>query len=70
VVQGSGSQGFFFGFVEYCTIAHVKEAPVANYLELSSGLHQWTISFIRASHDCEVDVFTSFFNLLYSLTLR
>jgi hypothetical protein len=43
---------------------------VENYLELSCGFHQLNITFIRAAHDWEVDVFTLFFNLLYSLRLR
>jgi len=38
--------------------------------ELSSGSHQWNISFIRAAQDWEMDVFTLFLNLLYSLRLR
>ena len=28
------------------SIAHVKEALVTEYLKLSSGSHQWNISFI------------------------
>jgi hypothetical protein len=43
---------------------------VADYLELSSDSHQWNVSFIRDAHDWEVDVFASFFNLLYSFRLR
>jgi hypothetical protein len=39
---------------------------VANHLKVSSDSHQWNISFIRAAYNWEVEVFTSFFNLLYS----
>lgn len=31
---------------------------------------QWNISFVRAAHDLEVDVFVSFFNLLYLVRMR
>jgi hypothetical protein len=43
---------------------------VANHLQLSSDSHKWNVSFIRAAHDWEVDSFSSFFNLLYSIRLR
>lgn len=51
-------------------IACTKDAFVAYYLELSSGSHKWDVSFIRAAHYWEVDVFALFFKLLYSLRLR
>jgi hypothetical protein len=38
---------------------------VANHLEVSSGSHQWNVSFIRTLHDWEMEVFALFFNLLY-----
>jgi hypothetical protein len=32
--------------------------------------HQRSVNFIRVAHDWEIDLFTSFFNMLYSLCLR
>jgi hypothetical protein len=32
--------------------------------------HQWNVSFSKAAHNWEVDVFASFLNLLYSFRLR
>jgi hypothetical protein len=43
---------------------------VANHLQFSSDSHMWIVSFIRVAHDWEVDCFSSFFNLLYSIRLR
>jgi len=40
------------------------------HLELSSGSPQWNVSFIGTAHDWEVNVFASFFNLLYSYGVR
>lgn len=51
------------------SIVCVIDASVAVYLELSSGSLKWNVSFIKATHDCEV-VFTSIFNLFYSLIER
>jgi hypothetical protein len=48
----------------------VKDASVAIHLKLSSCYVQWNVSFIRAAHNWDVDVFTSFFNLLYSYRVR
>jgi hypothetical protein len=39
-------------------------------LEYSSDSFQWNVSFARAAYDWEVDVFASFFNLLYSVRVR
>jgi hypothetical protein len=41
---------------------------VANHLEFSSDSHQWNINFNKVVHDWEMDLFISFFNLLYSFT--
>jgi hypothetical protein len=43
---------------------------MADHLDLSSASHQWNVNFLRAAHNWEVDLFTSFFNLLYSFKLR
>lgn len=57
-------------FLNFYSIACVKDAFMAYYLELPSHFHQWNVSFIIDAHNWEVDVFTSFFKLLYSFKLR
>jgi hypothetical protein len=47
----------------------LQDASVVDHLELSSGSHKWNISFIRVAYDWEVDIFASFFNLLYSFSV-
>jgi hypothetical protein len=47
-------------------ITRVKDASVADNLELLDGSNQWSVSFSREVHDWEVDVFTSFFQVLHS----
>jgi hypothetical protein len=42
-------------------IACAKDASVAANLEFLGGSIQWNVSFVRAAHDWEVDVFASFF---------
>lgn len=65
-----GEKALKEAFLNLYSSACVKDASVAVQLELSSGSLQWNISFIKATHDWEVDVFTSFFNLLYSYRMR
>jgi hypothetical protein len=48
-------------------IACAKNASVATYLELFGGSNQWNVSFARAVYDWEVDIFASFFRVLYSV---
>lgn len=57
-------------FPNLYSIACMKDTYVAIQFELSSGSLQWNASFIRATHNWEVDVFASFFNLLYSYRVR
>jgi hypothetical protein len=57
-------------FPDLYSIACVKDASVAVYLDLSTGSLQWNVSLIRAAHDWEVDVLASFFTLLYSYKAR
>lgn len=48
-------------------IACVKDASIAAHLKLSGGYNQWNVSFVKATHYWEVDVFASFFSLLHSV---
>jgi hypothetical protein len=50
-------------------IACNKNSFMAAHLILESGSFQWDVRFVRAAHDWEVDVLTSFFTLLYSISL-
>jgi hypothetical protein len=65
-----GDQTLKEAFLDLYNIVRVKDAFMANHLELSSDSNKWNVSFIRAVHDSEVDVFASVFNLLYSFILR
>jgi hypothetical protein len=56
-------------FQDLFSIARIKDAFVGDHLELFSDPYQWNVSFIKASHNWEVNV-TLFFNLLYSTRLR
>ena len=59
---GLGPQGSFFELGRFASM------PV--HLVLSSDSHKWNVNFYRAAHDWEMDLFTSFFNLVYSFRLR
>jgi hypothetical protein len=48
----------------------MKNAFVVAHLELADGYNCRNVSFVRVAHDWEVDVFASFFNLLYSIRVR
>jgi hypothetical protein len=50
-------------------IACDKNSFIEAHLILESGSFQWDVKFIRAAHDWEVDILTSFFSLLYSISL-
>jgi len=53
-------------FPDLFGIARVKDASVANNMEILGGSIQWNVSFVREAHDWEVDVFASFFQILHS----
>jgi hypothetical protein len=39
-------------------------------LEILGGSNRWNVSFARAAHDWEVNVFASFFQVLHSVRVR
>jgi hypothetical protein len=51
-------------------IVCAKDAHVEAHMELSGGAIQWNVSFVRSTQNWEVDVFVSFYRLLYSVRLR
>jgi len=57
-------------FLALYGIARDKDVLVAAHLDSTSGSLQWDVSFIRASHDCEVEVLASFFTSLYTVRVR
>jgi hypothetical protein len=57
-------------FLELCSTARYKEAWMADHVKVSNGNLQWDILFTRQVLDWEVDLVTSFFDLLYSIRLR
>jgi hypothetical protein len=65
-----GEKALKEAFSDIYNIAYVKDASGTVYLELSSGSLKWNVSFIRAAHDWEMDVFALFFNLLYLYRVR
>jgi len=54
-------------FPELFLIACGKDAWVAENLQRQNGTILWNILFTRPVHDCEVEVVTRFFEMLYSL---
>jgi hypothetical protein len=57
-------------FLALFGIARLKDTVVADNLELLDDSFQWNVSFIREAHDWEVDVCTSFFQLLHSVKVN
>jgi hypothetical protein len=53
-------------FPDLFGIARVKNASVADNMEILGCSSQWNVSFVRKTHDWEVDVFASFFQMLHS----
>jgi hypothetical protein len=51
-------------------IACVKNAFVANNMEVLGGLNQWNVNFTREAHDWELEVFASFLQVLHSVRVR
>jgi hypothetical protein len=43
----------------------VKDASVADNMEVFGDSTQWNVSFVREAHDWEVGVFASFFQVLH-----
>jgi hypothetical protein len=57
-------------FPKEFSIAHNKEALVAEHVQFIDGTLQRNITFTKPMIDCEVELVSLFFNLLYSLRLR
>jgi hypothetical protein len=46
-----GDKALKEAFLDLYCIGHVKDASMADHLEVSSGFRQWNVSFIIAAHD-------------------
>jgi hypothetical protein len=57
-------------FLDLFGIACAKYASVVSHLKLSGGATKWNVSFARVAHDWEVDVYASFFQVLYLVRVR
>jgi hypothetical protein len=58
-------------FPDLFGIGCAKDKSVVAHLEILYGSNQWNISsFARTAHDWEVDVFATFFRVLYSARVR
>jgi hypothetical protein len=51
------------------SIARMKDASIADNMEVLGGSIQWNVSFVREAHDWEVSVFASFFHVLHLATV-
>jgi hypothetical protein len=65
VVFWCGNKALKEAFSDLYGIACARDASVAAHLEFSGGFNECNISFVRLAHDRAVDVFASFFSLLY-----
>jgi len=65
-----GDKALKEAFSDLYGIACAKEAFVMAYLELSGGSNQWNVSFARVAYEWKVNIFVSFFSLLYSTSGR
>jgi hypothetical protein len=61
-----GERPLKFVFLELFNIACNKDAWVEEYMEAPNDLLHWNVMFIRPVHDWEIDVVSSFFEVLYS----
>lgn len=46
-----GDQALKIAFPNLFSIAHLKEAAMSDYLELSSAFHQWNVNSLRVAHN-------------------
>jgi hypothetical protein len=65
-----GEQSLKISYSDLFSIARCKDAWVADHMQFRNGNLQWNIFFTRPVHDWEVDLVSSFFELLYSLRVR
>ena len=51
-------------------IAYVKEAVVADCVHFQGDFVHWEVNFIRLVQDWEIDLVSSFLELLYSINIK
>jgi hypothetical protein len=57
-------------FPDLFGITCAKNTSVVAQLEFSDGSTKWNVSFARVAYDWEVDIFVSFFRVLYSARVK
>jgi hypothetical protein len=62
-----GEQPLKISFPDLFSIARCKDAWVADHMQFRNENLQWNIFFTRPVHDWEVNLVSSFFELLYSI---
>jgi hypothetical protein len=65
-----GDQPLKEAFSRLFSIACCKEEWVVDNMQISNGLIQWNVSFVRSVQDWEVDLVFAFFGVLNSLRWR
>jgi hypothetical protein len=68
--QWCGDVALKEAFSDLFDIACAKDAFVAPHKVFLGVSNKWNMTFARAAHDWEVDVFGSFFKVLYSARVR
>jgi hypothetical protein len=63
MISGVGMWPLRMPFLFYLVFTCTKDASVAAQVNFFGSSIQWNVSFVRAAHDWEVDVFTTFFNI-------
>jgi hypothetical protein len=63
-------QSLKISYPDFFNIARSKNVWVVDHMEFRDGNIQWNIIFTRSIQDWEVDVFFSFFKMLYSLRVK
>jgi hypothetical protein len=62
-----GDRALKVAFPALFGIARAEDASITDKLESLGGSNQWNLNFTRETHDCDVDVFASFFQLLHTV---
>ena len=56
-------------YPELYRIACVKDAPVADFVQVRGNAVHWEVTFTRLAQDWELESISSFFDLLYSTNI-
>ena len=65
-----GDQPLQDNFPDLFRLARVPDASVANHLQLLGSSHHWDVVFSRHAQDWELEIVSTFMELLYSYPIR